>query len=68
MHGFLLTRQTKDFPTGLYSIAECIHCMEALSNLNDSVIEIIRYDQNPALAGAKRLLKLEIKLSPIKKI
>ena len=48
---------TARFPQGLYKISECVFDMEALSNLNDSIIEIIRYDQNPLLAHAKALLK-----------
>jgi len=45
------------FPDGMYKISECIFDMEALSNLNDSVIEAVRYDQNPNLAAAKAILK-----------
>jgi len=49
--------RSERFPDGLYKISECICDMEALSNLNDSVIEAIRYDQNPKLAPAKAILK-----------
>ena len=48
---------TDRFPEGMYRISECVFCMEALSNLNDSVIEMVRYDQNPALAKAKSILR-----------
>lgn len=48
---------TDQFPDGMYKISECVLCMQALSKLNDSIIELIRYDQNPMLDKARTILK-----------
>ena len=50
-------KKTDKFPDGLYTIAECVFCMEAFSKLNDSVIEMVRYDKNPKLVKAKAILR-----------
>jgi HD superfamily phosphohydrolase len=49
--------KTTERPDGLYKISECIFDMQALSNLKDSIIDIIRYERNPSLAAAKNIVK-----------
>ena len=42
---------TPEFPEGKYRISECIFDMQAMSNLNDNVIDIIKNDDNPNAEG-----------------
>lgn len=49
--------KTKDHPDGQYRMSECIFDMTAMSNLNDSVIELIKYDPNPGLRHAKEIIR-----------
>lgn len=48
--------KTDRFPDGLYRISEVIHDMKALSNLNDSVLELILASRDEGLKPAKDLL------------
>ena len=48
---------TEDNPSGKYRMSECIFDMQAMSNLNDHVIDMIKYDDNPGLQTAKDILK-----------
>lgn len=48
--------KTDRFPEGLYRISEVIYEMKALSNLNDSVLELILASREEGLRPAKDLL------------
>jgi HD superfamily phosphohydrolase len=56
-HIFIEGSRTAAFPAGLYRISECIYDMQALSNLKDSILDIIRYEHKPELKKAKEILK-----------
>lgn len=45
-----------DHPTGEYRISECVHDMEAFSNLDDHIATIIRFDRRPELQPAQEIL------------
>lgn len=47
---------TSNFPTGQYKISECIFDMEAMANLNDTILDIIMNDPREELKPAKDLL------------
>ncbi len=47
---------TPDHPEGKYRMSECIFDMQAMSRLNDHVIDIIKNDGNPGLQKAKEIL------------
>lgn len=49
--------KTEQHPDGMYRMSECIDCMEALSHLNDGVLEVIKQDHRPELLSAQTLLK-----------
>lgn len=38
-------------------MSECIHDMEALSHLKDSIVDIISHDTNPLLQDTRDLLR-----------
>ena len=49
--------KTKEHPEGKYRMSECIFDMTAMSNLNDSVIEMLKYDPHPGLKQAKEIIR-----------
>lgn len=49
--------KTKEHPEGQYRMSQCIFDMTAMGNLNDSVIEMIKYDPNPGLRQAKEIIR-----------
>jgi HD superfamily phosphohydrolase len=53
---FIEGNKTDRFPNGLYRISEVIYDMKALSNLNDSVLELILASREEGLQPAKDLL------------
>ena len=38
---------TATHATGLYRMSECYQDMQALSNLNDQILEVIKHDRSP---------------------
>jgi hypothetical protein len=53
---FLEGNKSDRFPEGLYRISEVIYDMKALSNLNDSIVELILASRDEGLQPAKDLL------------
>ena len=53
---FIEGNKSERFPDGLYRISEVIYDMKALSNLNDSVLELILASREEGLQPAKDLL------------
>jgi HD superfamily phosphohydrolase len=53
---FIEGNKSDRFPDGLYRISEVIYDMKALSNLNDSVLELILASREEGLQPAKDLL------------
>jgi deoxynucleoside triphosphate triphosphohydrolase SAMHD1 len=50
-------RPTENFPTGEYKMSECIFDMTAFTNLNDSIIDVIKFLPMPELDEAKAILR-----------
>jgi hypothetical protein len=50
---------TVSHPDGLYRMSESYSDMKALSNLNDQILEVIKYDRSgqPAIKLAKELIR-----------
>lgn len=48
--------KTTSHPDGFYKMSEAVECMEALSNLNDGIMEVIKQDPRPELEPAQKLL------------
>jgi HD superfamily phosphohydrolase len=44
------------FPDGMYKMSECINDAEAMSKLNDSIVDLIKLNPNPRLNPARELL------------